>query len=395
MTAGNRDTDTLAVIGDLIGFPTVSRDSNRGLLDYVTAFLARYGIESDILWNEDRSKGNLWATIGPAEVPGVILSGHSDVVPVDGQAWSSDPFATRLAEDRIYGRGTCDMKGFIGIVLAAVPDLVQRHLKAPVHIAISYDEELGCTGVRSLIDRLASMDVKPALCIVGEPTSMQVITGHKGGGMYRATVTGRAAHSSLAPRAVNAIEYAAELIAFIKSLAVEQADHGPHDHDYDLTHSTISVNIIDGGTALNIVPDRCGFSFDIRALPAVEARDLVARIQDHATSVLLPRMRSIAPESEIRIEALVELVALDTDIGHPAVGFVKHLVGGNSHAKVAYGTEAGLFSSRAGIVSVVCGPGSIEQAHKPDEYLALSEIDSCRWMIVRLADHLETRGLTW
>lgn len=390
-----RDRDAAAIIGDLIAFPTVSRVSNLDLLTYVVDFLGRYGISSNILWNEDRSKGNLWATIGPPDVPGVILSGHSDVVPVDGQTWTSDPFSMRVADEMLYGRGACDMKGFIGIVLAAVPDLVGRDLKAPIHIAISYDEELGCTGVRSLIDRLAAMPVKPALCIVGEPTSMQVIVGHKGGGMFKVTVTGQAAHSSLAPRAVNAIEYAAEIIAFIKSLAREQAEHGPHDHGYDLSHSTISVNTIDGGTALNIVPDRCTFQFDIRALPEVEARDLIARIEAYVAEAILPRMRAMAPESGVTIESVVELVGLATDTAHPAVTFMKRLVRRNDHAKVAYGTEAGLFSVRAGIVSVVCGPGSIEQAHKPDEFLALNQVEICERMIERLADQLEDEGIPW
>jgi len=394
-TGGDRDRDEIAVIGDLIGFPTVSRDPNRDLLAYVVAFLERYGVRSDIVWNEDRSKGNLWATIGPAGVPGVILSGHSDVVPVDGQAWTSDPFALRAADGRVYGWGACDMKGFIGIVLATVPDLVRRDLKAPIHIAISYDEELGCTGVRSLIDRLAGMPVKPALCIVGEPTSMQVIVGHKGGGMYKVTVTGQAAHSSLAPRAVNAIEHAAEIIAYIRSLAHEQATLGPHDCDYDVDHSTISVNTITGGTAFNIVPDSCTFQFDIRALPQVEAREIVARIEAHVEARILPRMRAIAPASGVRIEPVVELVGLSTDTGHPAVTFVKRLVRRNDHAKVAYGTEAGLFSAAAGIVSVVCGPGSIEQAHKPDEFLDLSQVALCRQMIERLAGELEEAGLPW
>lgn len=389
------DRDSIAIIGELIAIPTVSRDPNRDLLAYVVGFLGRYGIASDTLWNEDRTKGNLWATIGPADVPGVILSGHSDVVPVDGQSWTSDPFVMREADGLLYGRGACDMKGFLGIVLAAVPDLVRRDLKAPVHIAISYDEEFGCTGVRSLIDRLACMPVKPALCIVGEPTSMQVIIGHKGGGMYRVVVTGQAAHSSLAPRAVNAIEYAAEIIAFIKTLAREQAEHGPHDHGYDLSHSTISVNTIQGGAALNIVPDSCVFQFDIRALPDVEARDIVARIEAHVAEAILPRMKAIAPEAGVRIESVVELVGLDTDAAHPAVTFVKRLVRRNDHAKVAYGTEAGLFSASAGIVSVVCGPGSIEQAHKPDEYLALGQVEICARMIERLADQLEDEGLPW
>jgi acetylornithine deacetylase len=396
MGAGLSTTaDCLARIGDLIAFPTVSRDPNRALLADVEAWLARFGIGSTILWNAERTKGNLWARIGPDDVPGVILSGHSDVVPVDGQQWSSDPFAARVADGRVYGRGACDMKGFIGIVLAAVPDLVRRRLRAPIHIAISYDEELGCTGVTSLIERVAAMPVKPALCIVGEPTSMQVVLGHKGGGMFRVVVEGTSAHSSLAPTAVNAIEWASELIAFIKGLSAEQAAHGHHDHAYDVPHSTLSVTTISGGTAMNIIPDRCEFCFDIRSLPEVDARALVQRISDHAATRLLPAMRRVAPQASILVEPVVEFVGLATDAEHPAVTFVKRLAGRNDHAKVAYGTEAGLFSVNAGVPSVVCGPGSIEQAHKPDEYLALDQIDRCRVFLARLAAELEREAPAW
>lgn len=394
-TAAGTTEECIRVIGDLIGFPTVSRDPNRELLHYVEALLAAHGSSSDILWNAERTKGNLWATIGPADVPGVILSGHSDVVPVDGQAWTSDPFALRRDEGRLYGRGACDMKGFIGIVLASIPSLVRRDLKAPIHIAISYDEELGCTGVTSLIERIAAMPVKPALCIVGEPTSMQVVLGHKGGGLFRVSVSGTSAHSSLAPTAVNAVEHAAELIAFIRGLSTEHVHAGPHDHGYDVSHSTLSVTSINGGTALNIIPNRCEFTFDIRALPEVDASALIQRIRHHADTVLLPRMRSIAPDAAIEIETLAEFVGLSTDEDHPAVAFVKRLAGRNDHAKVAYGTEAGLFSQRAGVASVVCGPGSIEQAHKPDEFIAISEVERCRVFIDRLASQLEQTGLPW
>ena len=385
----------LRLIGELIALPTVSRDSNVGLLTHVEAWLARHGVASEIFWNTDRSKGNLWATIGPADVPGVILSGHSDVVPVDGQIWASDPFEMNARQDRIYGRGVCDMKGFIGIVLAAVPELVNRRLKAPIHIAISYDEELGCTGVTSLIDHVARLETKPGLCIVGEPTRMQVVIGHKGGGMFRVTVKGTSAHSSLAPSAVNAIEYAAELIAFIRQLSADQCEHGPHDHGYDVAHTTLSTTTIEGGTALNIIPNSCVFGFDIRALPEVETGGLIAAIRDHADAVMLPRMRRVAPEADIVIEPVVELVGLSTPAEHPAVTFVKRLSGRNDHAKVAYGTEAGLFSTSAGVPSVVCGPGSIEQAHKPDEFLEISEVDRCGDFLDRLFDTLEAAPPPW
>ena len=387
--------DSIRIIGDLVGFPTVSRDTNRELLAYIEAYLRQYGISCDILWNAERTKGNLWATIGPPDVPGVILSGHSDVVPVEGQAWTSDPFILRQTGEQVFGRGACDMKGFIGIVLAAVPDLVKRDLKAPLHIAISYDEELGCTGVISLIDRLAGLDVKPALCIVGEPTNMNVVIAHKGGGLFRVLVSGTSVHSSLAPVAVNAIEYAAELITFIKNLSQAHLCDGPHDHGYDVTHSTLSVTTISGGTALNIIPNNCEFGFDIRSLPEVDARHLVAVIRKFADTQLLPRMHAVSEEARIVVEPIVELVPLSIAADHPAVTFVKRLVGRNRHSKVAYGTEAGLFSERAGIASVVCGPGSIEQAHKPDEYLSLSEIDRCIGLIGKIGDELERSAAPW
>lgn len=383
------------MISELIALPTVSRDPNRDFLGFVETYLSLHGVPSEIIWNAEGTKGNLWATIGPADRPGVILSGHSDVVPVDGQAWTSDPFTVRRADDRLYGRGTCDMKGFIGIVLAAVPELVRRELKVPVHIAISYDEEFGCTGVRSLVEKVAGLKVKPGLCIVGEPTSMQVVIGHKGGGLYKATLTGRSAHSSLAPHAVNAIEYGAELIAFIKSLSAEHRHDGPHDHDYDVSHSTLSVTTISGGTAINIIPNHCEIGFDIRSLPEVDATALIARIKSFAEAELLPRMRAIAPEAEIVIAPSAEFVGLGTDAAHPAVSFIKALLGRNGHTKVAYGTEAGLFSVIAGVPSVVCGPGSIEQAHKPDEFLALSEIALCQGFLDRLVEALERSGLGW
>ncbi len=387
--------EAIRIIGDLIAFPTVSRDSNRELLAYVEAYLREYGIGCDILWNADQTKGNLWATIGPAGVPGIILSGHSDVVPVDGQAWTSDPFVLRQTDEHVFGRGACDMKGFIGIVLAAVPKLAARNLKAPVHIAVSYDEELGCTGVVSLIDRLANLDVKPALCLVGEPTSMNVVIGQKGGGLFRVVVSGTSVHSSLAPQAVNAIEYAAELIAFIKALSRTHRCEGPHDHDYDVSHSTISVTTISGGSAINIIPNHCEFGFDIRSLPEVDAHQLLGTIRNFADTELLPRMRAVSEEAKIVIESTVELVPLSIAAEHPAVTFVKRLVGRNDHSKVAYGTEAGLFSRRAGIASVVCGPGSIEQAHKPDEYLALSEIDRCIALVDKIGDELERSAEPW
>jgi acetylornithine deacetylase len=384
---------SVALIRDLIAFPTISRDPNRDLLLYVEDYLKKLGVASDILWAPGGAKGNLWATIGPADERGVILSGHSDVVPTEGQDWTSDPFTLREGNGKLYGRGTCDMKGFVGIVLAAVPEILKRKLKAPVHIAISYDEELGCLGVRSLVERIAGMDVKPALCIVGEPTLMQVVIGHKGGRSYRAKITGRPAHSSMAPKAVSAIEAGAELVMFLKGIAHEWAASGPFDAEFDVTHSTLSVGMIDGGTAINIVPEHCNVTFEFRHLASVDAETVSRRIMAFANDTLLPPMRALAPEAAIVFEPLYEYPGLDIAAEHPAVTFVKQLVGRNDHAKVAYGTEAGLFQGQAGVASVVCGPGSIGEAHRADEFLALSEVEACQRMITRLLDRLEEGGV--
>ncbi|RAH97345.1 acetylornithine deacetylase [Acuticoccus sediminis] len=388
-------TDSIAIIGDLIAFPTVSRDPNRDLLHYVTAHLDRHGVASEILWNEAGTKGNLWATIGPPDVPGVILSGHSDVVPVDGQAWASDPFAMRQDGGRLYGRGAADMKGFLGTVLAAVPELVTRRLVAPIHIAVSYDEEVGCTGVTSLIERLAGLAVRPALCIVGEPTSMQVATGHKCAGMYNVTVTGLTAHSARAPTAVNAIAYAARLIAFIEELARDAADSGPLDHGYEIPQATLSVNTIRAGTALNIVPAECVFQLDVRALTDDDLTDLMSRIRTYADTRLVPEMQVMDPRCGIAIEEIVHVSGLATDRDHPAVRFVSSLLPQAPLGKIDFGTEAGTFSRDAGIVSVVCGPGSMAQGHKPDEFIEITQIAQMEEMIGRLASRLEAGGLPW
>lgn len=386
---------SLPLIRDLVAFPTVSRDPNRELLLYVEEYLGRLGVRAEILWDEGRRKGNLWATIGPSDRRGAILSGHSDVVPVDGQDWRGDPFALRVEGGRLYGRGAADMKGFLGVALALVPEMLRRPLRAPVHLAFSYDEEVGCLGVRSLLERVASLEIRPALCIVGEPTSMQVVIGHKGGRSYRVRVTGRPAHSSLAPRAVNAIEHAAELVSHLGGIARAWAEDGPFDPDYDLPHSTLSTGLISGGTAINIVPGSCELVFEFRHLAAVDGEAVARRIMDFARDVLEPRMRAVAPEAGIAFTEIYEYPGLGMEPEHPAVTFVKGLAGRNDHGKVAFGTEAGLFRQRAGIAAVVCGPGSIEQAHKADEYVEVEQIGRCEGFVRRLLDRLEEGELAF
>lgn len=375
-------------IRTLVGFDTTSRESNLGLIEFVRDYLRDLGVASELYWNEERSKANLWATIGPPDRPGVVLSGHTDVVPVDDQDWSADPFALREEGGRLYGRGTCDMKSFIAVALARVPQIIARRLPAPVHLALSYDEEVGCNGVRSLVEALARRSPRPALCIVGEPTEMQVVVGHKGGRGYRVHVAGKEAHSSLAPQAVNAIQYAGELIAFIAALARELAESGPQDGLFDVPHTTISTGLIEGGTAMNIVPRDCRFVFEYRYLPGVDPDSIIGRIEEHARTRLEPRMRAVAPDTGIRFEPGYDYPALDMPPDHPGVAFVKALAGRNDHGKVAFGTEGGLFQTLAGVPTVVCGPGSIRQAHKPDEYIALDQVARCEAFLDRLLDRM-------
>jgi acetylornithine deacetylase len=377
------------LIRSLIGFDSTSRNSNRALIEFVRDLLARHGVACELFWNEDESKANLWATIGPADRPGVVLSGHTDVVPVDGQAWSSDPFAMQEQGGRLYGRGACDMKSFIALALAKVPEMIERKLPAPIHFALSYDEEVGCNGVRSLVAALAGRSPRPALCIVGEPTEMQVILGHKGGRGYHVHVAGKEAHSSLAPQAVNAIQYAGELIAFIAGLAQQLAEQGPRDALFDVPHTTISIGLVEGGTAINIVPKDCRFTFEYRYLPGVDPETIIARIEAHASAVLEPRMHAVAAESGIRFEPAYRYPALDMAPDHPAVSLVKTLAGRNDHAKVAFGTEGGLFQSLAGIPTIVCGPGSIGQAHRPDEFIALDQVARCEGFLDALLDRMQ------
>ena len=344
------------------------------------------GIESHLTFDEVGAKANLFATVGPPDVPGVVLSGHTDVVPVEGQDWTADPFRVVEVDGRLYGRGTADMKSFIAIVLAFVPRFLKKGLRTPIHLAFSYDEEIGCIGVRRLIEKLKGFAVRPAICIVGEPTSMQVVTGHKGKRSFVARVRGLEAHSALAPLGVNAIEYAAELIGHLKSLATKKQKQGPFDALYDVTHTTVHTGTIAGGTQLNIVPKSCRVEFEFRYLAEDDPDALEAEIRAYAKEKIEPRMRAVAPESGIDIERVNEMPGLNMDPNAEAVAFVKALAGRNDHAKVAFGTEAGLFQSRVDIPTVVCGPGAIAQAHKPNEFITVEQVAKGEEFMKRLME---------
>lgn len=375
-------------IKELISFDTTSRDSNLDLIHRIQSYLEGLGVSSTLTYDDAKQKANLYATLGPQDQPGILLSGHTDVVPVDGQDWHTDPFHIVEKDNRLYGRGTCDMKSFVAVCLAYAPKFLEKGLKTPIHFAFSYDEEVGCIGVRRLIDMLSDMPVTPTMCIVGEPTDMQVMISHKGKYSYRAHVRGLEAHSSLAPHGVNAVEYAAETITFLKNMARRIAVEGPFDEEFDVPHTTVHTGTIHGGTALNIVPKDCTFDFEFRHLPSHDAAALFAEVETYIRETLEPEMQAIDPSTGFSIEELSSIPGLDMDPGAEVVTFAKTLAERNDHGKVAFGTEAGLFQQRAGIPTVVCGPGSIDQAHKPNEFVTIDQVRKCETFMDRLLAHV-------
>lgn len=374
---------SIKLLADLVAFDTTSRNSNLDLIAYVETYLSIFGIAARRVISDDGQKASLWATIGPEVGGGLILNGHTDCVPVDGQNWSTPPFELTERDGRFYGRGACDMKGFLACALAAVPKMIEAPLVRPIHLAFSHDEEIGCIGVRSLLSELAESGRKAEGCIVGEPTSMQAVIGHKGGRAYRCTVSGLSVHSSLAPLGVNAIRYAAELIGFIGTVA-DQLAAGPRDDDFDLPHSTISVGLIEGGTAINIVPNSCSFVFEFRNLIEVDQDEIFNMIRAHAEDVLLAEMKMTDAQAAIGFEPIYTYPAHAIAPDHPLVTEMKGILDRNSHSKVAFGAEAGLFLSEWALPTILCGPGAIAQAHRPDEYVDLSQLELCDRFLDRL-----------
>lgn len=372
----DRTADVISadLIRKLVGFNTVSRNSNLDLIDFVRAYLADLGVDSQIITGAEAGKACLLATVGPAGRPGIVLSGHTDVVPVDGESWSSDPFAAEVRDGRLYGRGTADMKGFVGIALAHVPHFLAADLKTPIHLAFSFDEEVGCIGVRPMLDVINAMPVKPGMCVIGEPTRMRVMTGHKGKKSIHVEARGHECHSSLAPTGVNAVEYAAELVAYIKGVARRLEREGARDAAYDIPHSTAHVGRISGGTALNIVPRDCWFDFEFRVLPADDPEALLAEVRGYAENTLEPLMKAVDPQTGFRWDEIAAFPGLDTPEDARVVRLATRFAGDPRTGRVAFGTEGGLFAAAAGIPTVICGPGDIEQAHKPDEFISLGQI---------------------
>lgn len=380
---------SIDMIERLVSFDTTSYKTNLQLIEVVSDILSGLGASIRLTWDKDRHKANIFATIGPEDRPGVVLSGHTDVVPVEGQIWSSDPFILSRRDENLYGRGTADMKSFIAVCLALAPEFAARRLAMPVHFAFSFDEEVGCVGVRRLIDDLAHLPVRPRLCIVGEPTEMKAVIGHKGKKSVRCHIEGHECHSAMNDRGVNAVEIAAELVVRLRAMQRHIREVGPFDPAYQPSYTTIHTGTIHGGTALNIVPKSCDFEFEIRNLPNHDPETLMAEMRGWAQD-LVPEMLAVSDDAGITLDEHNSTVGLDMRPEDEAVRLVCALSGNNDTSKVAFTTEAGLFQ-KAGIPAVVCGPGSITQAHKPDEFISLEQVGQCENFLRRLMDHMSER----
>ena len=377
------------IFEQLMRHDTVSVRPNMQLMHWIKARLEDAGIAVTLIPDAEGQKANLYATVGPEGQGGVMLSGHTDVVPVEGQAWTKPPFALTEEDGRYYGRGAADMKGFCALAIDAMLKAAKRPLKVPLHLALSYDEEIGCMGVRSLVAMLEKAPVKPRFCIVGEPTNMQVATGHKGKIALRATCIGREGHSALAPLALNALHLAADFMGEVRALQAQVAAEGPFDGDYDVAYSTIHVGKMQGGVQVNIVPNTATLDFEIRSLAEHDPETLILSLRAAADRITAP-LKAAFPEAEIRVERLWDYPGLGTPSDAQVVNFVKSLTGANGTIKVAFGTEGGLFSQRLGIPTVICGPGSMAQGHKPDEFVTVEQMARCEAMLEALLARLES-----
>lgn len=377
----------------LIAFDTVSRYSNLALIEDVQAYCTQLGLTVDLTFNEAKNKANLFVTVPAGEnadtvTGGLVLSGHTDVVPVDGQDWTSDPFTATVRGSRLYGRGACDMKGFIACALTILPSAVtlskKGQLRRPLHLALSFDEEVGCLGAPLILADLAARNITPDYCIVGEPTNMTMVVAHKGIAVYRCRVHGKSAHSSLTPQGVNAISYASRLVGFVDTLAEQLTYRDDNDSLFDVPYSTLSVGTIYGGTATNIVPNLCEFTFDYRNLPHMNQDDILVPIQAKVAE-LTAQMQARAPETGIELVQQESVPAMTDDDSAELQHLIAALVTDDKRHKVAYATEGGQFTN-AGIPTIICGPGSIEQAHKADEYVELSELERCDNFLAQLLE---------
>lgn len=372
----------IRILSDLVACATISDRSNLDIVDYIDSYLMSFGASTWRVASQDGRKASLLARLGPDVQGGLMLSAHTDVVPVEGQAWATDPFKLTRVGDRFYGRGAADMKGFIASALACVPDIILCPLAKPVYFAFSYDEELGCLGVHDLIDDLKARAIAPDLCIVGEPTSMEIGLAHKGNRTFRLKFTGQAAHSSRAPTAVNAVNYAARYVSSLTRIASEIAEEGPFDAGFDIPHTTVHVGGIRGGTQVNIVPDACVVDMEFRYLPGEDCEALSRRFVFEPAALLSAEMTERSKDCGVGVEEVYSYPAFGMSSDHQAVTLAKRCAGKNADVKLSYGTEAGCFTNAMNIAVVVCGPGDIAQAHKADEFIELQQLAEARKFIL-------------
>ena len=377
----------LPILERLVAFDTTSPNSNLELVAYIEDYLRRFDIRFRRIPDPVLPKASLWVTIGPPDRPGFILSGHTDTVPVTGQTWTSDPYRLRRDAGRLYARGAVDMKGFLAVCLALAPAMAGANLATPIHLAISYDEEVGCTGVKPMLEELARLPTRPRGCFVGEPTGMGVVIGHKSKHSKRATVRGKSCHSALTSEGVNAVEAAAELILIIKRKAAEFAAGGTRDAEHVVPYTTGLTTVVHGGIANNIVPDLCQVEFEFRGIAADDPSAICDTVAAEARATIESWMQSRDPSTGIDFEEVLDYPALETPRDAEIVQLGCNLSGTNRTSKVSFGTEAGLFDGIAGIPSIVIGPGSIAQAHKPDEWIAEDQLLAAARFVRRLIDH--------
>ncbi len=388
--SGNRLTP-IQILEHLIAFDTVSSKSNLELIGWIESYLAGHGVAARRSGNPEGTKANLFATLGPEIAGGLVLSGHSDVVPIEGQTWDSDPFRLSERDGRLYGRGSADMKSFLALALALVPDFLAAGLRRPIHLAVSYDEEVGCLGVGRLIADITMNLPRPAMVLIGEPTSLQVVNAHKGCYGYGTRITGKEAHSSQPQLGGNAILAAAALVGFLGQLAADRraAARDPHIASaagaFEPPYTTFNVGLIAGGAALNIIPRDCAVTWEIRPVPGDDPDALLAKFTEFATGGVLPKLREHAPEAAIITEALARVPPLAPETEGAAETLIRQLTGANRTTTVSFATEGGIFQE-AGFSTVVCGPGAIDQAHQPNEFIEISQLEAGENLMRRLRD---------
>lgn len=378
--------DTIGWLKQLVAFDTTSRNSNLQLIELIQNWFLQHQLSPQLIYNDTKSKANLFVTLPAFDgntKGGLILSGHTDTVPIDDQAWNTNPFEASERHGRIYGRGTCDMKGFLAVLLKLLPKFCKLQLTKPLHFVFSYDEEIGCLGIPSLIAHLEVLKIKPEGCLIGEPTNMQPVTANKGRLLFRCRIHGAAAHSSLTTHGCNAIEHAAQFICYLRSLAEQFKQQGPFDYDFDIPFTTLSTNMINGGSAFNIIPEWSEFAFEFRHLPQLNPQEIIDSIEKYIHDKLLPELRKEHQDAMIDLVKISDCPGLTTSEDEMIAQLIRRVTKVKKKSKAAYATEAG-FYQQAKIPTIICGPGSIEQAHRANEFVTIDQLNECEKVLSSL-----------